>query len=199
MRTNEMLENTSNIQMNEEERNKRRANSFKNFMNMLGNESDRGCVIVSAAIFDDILTSLLKQKLAPSLEKRDELFENGSSDFSSFSSRIDLAYRLGLIKGNVRATLHMIRKIRNDFAHLSDPKSFDSSSVKSRVIEIFKLNKSIMDSFTEVMREKNIQDFSDSDFVEVLGTRKSYEFLLSGSAAFILEAVNDIEPIIALE
>ncbi|MBU1393561.1 MAG: hypothetical protein KJ856_12930 [Gammaproteobacteria bacterium] len=184
--------------MNEEERNRRRADSFINFMDMLGNESDRGCVIVSAAIFDDILTSLLKKKLAPSLEKKDELFENGSA-FSSFSSRIDLAYRLGIIRGNFRATLHMIRKIRNEFAHISEPKSFDTSSVKSRVIEIFNLNKSIMDSFSESMRDQNIQVFSGSNFIEVIGTRKSYEFLLSSYAAFILEAVNDIEPIMALE
>ena len=185
--------------MNDQERNKRRSKSFNKFLDMLRNESDRGCVIVSAAIFDDILLELLKRKLLPSIEKKDELFENGSASFSAFSSRIDLAYRLGLVRCSVRATLHLIRKIRNDFAHVSESKTFDTPSVRSRIIEIFKLNRSIMESMEESIRENGLPGIEEKSFIEAVGTRHAYELLLSASAAYLIEAINDIEPINPIE
>jgi len=185
--------------MNEQDRRNRRAGFFKNFIGLLQEESDRGCVIVSAAMLDDILSQLLKRRLAPSLEKKDELLDNGASAFSTFSARIDLAYRVGLLRASARATFHLLRKIRNDFAHISDPKTFDSSSVKSRVIEIFNLNKEIMDSFSDSMRDNDLHQFENSSFIEVVSTRKAYEFFIASAAAYLLEAVNDVEHIQPLE
>lgn len=185
--------------MSEHDRREGRAETFKKFIELLQQESDRGCVIVSAAMLDDILSQLLKRRLAPSLEKKDELLEGGSSAFVTFSARIDLAYRMGLIRASVRATLHMLRKIRNDFAHISDPATFDSSSVQSRVHEIFKLNKGVMDSFSESMIDHDLPKFENSSFIEVVGIRSAYEFFIASSAAFLLDAVNDVEHIEPLE
>lgn len=185
--------------MDEHDRRNRRAEAFQKFIMLLQEESDRGCVIVSAAMLDDILLQLLKRRLAPSLEKKDELLEGGAAAFSNFSARIDLAYRVGLIRASTRATFHLLRKIRNDFAHISDPKTFDSSSVKSRTLEIFKLNKEVMESFSESMRDHDLQEFEKNSFVEVVGTRAAYEFFIAGIAAFLLEAVSDVDHIDPLE
>jgi len=185
--------------MDEHDRREGRAEAFKKFIELLQQESDRGCVIVSAAMLDDILSQLLKRRFAPSLEKKDELLEDGAAAFSTFSARINLAYRIGLIRVSVRATLHLLRKIRNDFAHISDPATFDSSSVKSRVHEIFTLNKEIMDSFSESMRDHGLPKFENSSFIEVVGIRSAYEFFIASAAAFLLDAVNDVEHIEPLE
>lgn len=185
--------------MDEHDRINKHAETFRKFIKLLQEESDRGCVIVSAAMLDDILSQLLKRRLTPSLEKKDELLEDGAAAFSTFSARINLAYRVGLLRSNTRATFHLLRKIRNDFAHISDPKTFDSSSIKSRVHEIFTLNKEVMDSFTELMRDHDLQKFEDSDFIEGVGTRRAYEFLIASAAAFLLDAVNDVEHIEPLE
>lgn len=185
--------------MDEHDRRIRRAEAFQKFIKLLQEESDRGCVIVSAAMLDDILSQLLERRLAPSLVKKDELLEDGAAAFSTFSARIDLAYRVGLVRASTRATFHLLRRIRNDFAHISDPKTFDSTSVRSRVLEIFKLNKEVMGSFSEPMRDHDLQRFENSSFVEVVGTRKAYEFFIAMAAAFLLEAVNDVEQIEPLE
>lgn len=179
----------------DQDRRNRCAETFRDFIELLQEESDRGCVIVSAAMLDDVLSQLLKRRLAPSLEKKDELLEDGVAPFSAFSARIDLAYRVGLIRASTRATFHLLRKIRNDFAHISDPKTFDSPSVKSRTIEIFKLNTELMESFSESMRDHDSQEFKKNSFIEVVGTRTAYEFFIAGIAAFLLEAVNDVENI----
>lgn len=80
--------------------------------------SDRSCVIVSAAYIDDLLEYLIKCFLSsPSNEKEDKELFSGYGPLSSFSSKILLSYRLGLISDYEYRTLQVIRKIRNSFAH----------------------------------------------------------------------------------
>jgi DNA-binding MltR family transcriptional regulator len=80
--------------------------------------SDRSCVIVAAAYIDELLEYLLKNFLySPSSEKEDKDLFSGYGPLSSFSSKILLSYRLGLISNYEYKTLQIIRKIRNAFAH----------------------------------------------------------------------------------
>jgi hypothetical protein len=180
--------------LSEPDRNHRRAELYTEFLNSLKKESERGSVIVSASLLDDILLQALQAKLLPAAEKKDELFEGGSSPFSTFSSRIDLAYRLCLIRKESRNTFHIVRRIRNDFAHVHDEVSFDSPTTRSRIFEIFKLNKEILESMAEGLAELGINSLTEQKIHEVVGTRKTYEILISSSAAFLLESVSSIEP-----
>lgn len=50
----------------------------------------------------------------------------------AFSSRIDTAYLLGLISKSDHQDLTAIRKIRNDFAHVHEPITFDSQAIRNR-------------------------------------------------------------------
>ena len=80
--------------------------------------SDRSCVIVAAAYIDELLEYLLKNFVySPSSEKEDKDLFSGYGPLSSFSSKILLSYRLGLISNYEYKTLQIIRKIRNTFAH----------------------------------------------------------------------------------
>jgi hypothetical protein len=139
--------------MDENEKASKRSQLFTDFYDQLLKESDQGCVIISASLIDDVLVRLIKARLAPSIEKQDELFDNASSPFSTFSARIDLAYRLGIIRPQVRASFHLVRRIRNDFAHVVESSNFDSDSVNSRMRELFKLNKEIITAMKETIQE----------------------------------------------
>src|SRR5262249_32748525 len=55
---------------------------------------------------------------------------------ATFSARIDMAYLLGLIPDNVRRELHLIRKIRNDFAHSSENLDFNNEAIANRCREL---------------------------------------------------------------
>lgn len=80
--------------------------------------SDRSCVIVAAAYIDELLGYLFRYFLtSPSSEKEDKELFPGYGPLSSFSSKILLSYRLGLISNYEYRTLQIIRKIRNLFAH----------------------------------------------------------------------------------
>ena len=80
--------------------------------------SDRSCVIVAAAYIDELLGYLFRFFLtSPSSENEDKGLFSGYGPLSSFSSKIVLSYRLGLISNSEYKTLQVIRKIRNSFAH----------------------------------------------------------------------------------
>ena len=176
-----------------------RANYTEKFISQMQKESDRGSIIVAVSLLDDILNQLLKAKLAPSLDSRDELFDTATAPFSTFSAKIDLAYRLGLLRAEARASFHQLRKIRNNFAHALDPKGFDSDSTKSRVSELLKLNKDIIDSMKSTFINSGKMDVSeDSNIRDKLDDRLILELVFSGSAAFMLAEINNIDSIEAL-
>ena len=83
------------------------------------NESDRGCVLVGAAILESHLESLFvtvfKLNSIPKKIQASMFDSNGA--LSGFSSKIKLAYSLGYIKKSVYEDLETVRKIRNEFAH----------------------------------------------------------------------------------
>jgi len=99
-------------------------------------ESDRAAVILVSSIIDENLGALLKSHLVPIPTSEDNLFDNATSPLSTFSSKIDLCHRIGLISGKFARDLHVLRKIRNSFAHDLYGCSFENGSVKSRIKEL---------------------------------------------------------------
>ncbi len=77
--------------------------------------SDRAQVITVGAFLDSMLEQLLFFGLAEGGWKRD-LFE-GQGPLATFSARIDMACAMGLLPESLRRDLHLIRKLRNHFAH----------------------------------------------------------------------------------
>lgn len=99
-------------------------------------ESERACVILATAMLDQALEAILKARLVPISSPKDELLEDVYAPISSFSARINLAHRIGLISVKFSRDLHIIRDIRNDFAHDIRGCTFDNDSVRNRVLAL---------------------------------------------------------------
>lgn len=80
------------------------------------NQSDRGAAIVAVAWVEETVTAALESFLHTDSTSWKRLF-TGSSPLANFSSKIDLCRLLGLVTDGIRADLHAIRDIRNEFAH----------------------------------------------------------------------------------
>ena len=106
------------------------------FRDQFEKESDRAKVILSAAMLETALENLLKAQLAPSASSEDSLLEGAYAPISTFSAKIDLAHRLGLISTKFAKDLHLIRRIRNDFAHNVQSCDFEEVAVHSRCTEL---------------------------------------------------------------
>ncbi len=101
----------------------------------LSGESDRGCTLMAAAFLDSALGILLRAILLNRPQILDELLQ-GTGPLATFSSRIEIAYVLGLIGPEVRRDLHMIRRIRNEFAHCAQGITFEHGPIASRCREL---------------------------------------------------------------
>jgi DNA-binding MltR family transcriptional regulator len=84
-------------------------------------ESDRGAAIVAAALLETQLETAIKKLLRDlALKKGVSLFDRlfkGYGPLATSGAKIDMAYALESIDEESYHDLHVIRAIRNDFAH----------------------------------------------------------------------------------
>lgn len=107
---------------------------------LLAERSERPLLIVAAAKIDDLLVEILRAFLLPKTAKEkdaDELLEQ-DGPLGTFSARIKLCRRLGLIDGSLYTALERLRILRNLSAHSVE---FDAatSPVKDH-LAVFKAN-----------------------------------------------------------
>src|SRR5215471_683584 len=105
------------------QRDKKITDDVLRFRETLDAETDRGCALMAAAYLASLLEKLIRASLIGDIKKADELL-GVSKPLGSFSSRIDLAHLLGHIGKSEHRDLQLIRKIRNDFGHTSNPLDF---------------------------------------------------------------------------
>lgn len=111
------------------------------FSDEFNKESDRACVILSAAMIENELENLLKRSLIPSTKRSDDLFDTATSPLGNFSSKIIMAYRLGIISKKLYNSINIIRKIRNQFAHDIYECNFGNEKVKDKVRQLENMTK----------------------------------------------------------
>jgi DNA-binding MltR family transcriptional regulator len=99
----------------------------------LKKESDRGAVLVASAMIEEALRELLVAYLVPNSSSNDSLFDGTNAPLQSYSSKIDAAFRMGVISDRFCRDLHVVRRIRNDVAHRPSGCDFVDSSIKDRV------------------------------------------------------------------
>lgn len=93
--------------------------------------SDRGVAVVAASFLDEILKELLQSFFARDAKSDKEIFE-ANGPLSTFSAKISICHRLGLISQFEYRAINTIRSIRNDFAHQLGEVSFQQQSIKDR-------------------------------------------------------------------
>jgi DNA-binding MltR family transcriptional regulator len=101
----------------------------------LSEETDRGCALMAAAFLDFELSRLLEARLVDN-SKIFKTLSSNNGPLSSFSSKIDIAYMFGLLSENARKDLHILRKIRNEFAHKHECINFENDEIAHRCNEL---------------------------------------------------------------
>jgi DNA-binding MltR family transcriptional regulator len=92
---------------------------------------DRVAAIIFTSSVELLLENLLRKAMMPDSAKH--LFD-GNGALATLSAKIDIAYAFGLIANVDRHDLHLLRKIRNDFAHDIDHElSFETPRIADRV------------------------------------------------------------------
>lgn len=167
------------------------AKAFEAVSHGLASESDRGAAVLASAWLEDSLTRILLAYLKQG-SKKDELLSPGCPA-GDFGTKIILADRLGLIHPSMRKSLDTIRKLRNEFAHISSDLSFDTQSVKSRTANLFYENRDLVSVMGKILIDagliKNSSDQITVDYMlEHFSRRQLFDYLigfLNGGLALI--------------
>jgi len=104
--------------------------SFSAFLAEFQKETDRGAALVGAAMIDDRLDRLLRSHLLD-CKAASELLDGGAAPLGTLSSRIRMAYALGLITDSEHSECNIIRKVRNEFAHKLHGLTFSDQGIIS--------------------------------------------------------------------
>ena len=96
-------------------------------------ESDRAAAIVATAMLEESLKVLLRKRLGEPCSPREDILEGDQAPLQSFSAKINAAVQLGAISAHMARDLHLIRRIRNDFAHHPLNLTFESERIRNRV------------------------------------------------------------------
>lgn len=108
------------------------------FFVTLGMEGERSSVVLGADRINVALEALIKSSLLPSANKEDSLFTSDGA-LASFSRKIEMAYRYGLIDLPFKQALDLVRKLRNDFAHAIKVESLQEGCHADRAKALAKL------------------------------------------------------------
>lgn len=106
-------------------------------MDSLKTESDRAMVVIAGSLLEDELQDRIKAALVP-LEKEDGQRLFGFDGIAgTFSSKIFMAYCLGLIDSHTRNLLDVVRELRNACAHSRMPVTFDTPELQNATALLF--------------------------------------------------------------
>jgi hypothetical protein len=102
--------------------------AYQQMVDAYRNESDRAAAILASSFVDNTLGRVLLAHMVDH-PKVSDLFE-GDRPLATFSSRITIAFGLGLLPPDRYSDLDLVRKIRNHFAHSEEAASFSASPVR---------------------------------------------------------------------
>jgi DNA-binding MltR family transcriptional regulator len=116
-------------------------------------ESDRGVVLLGAAWIDDALGELMESYFVDSRKLASELLRF-PGPISNFAARTTLAAALGLITEEERHDIDLVRRIRNDAAHVAKAVNFsdEASSLVQRCAEFHTFTEKTKASYPEPRR-----------------------------------------------
>lgn len=101
----------------------------------LDKESDRGSILMATSFLDYELQKLFEYYLIGNKKFLDEMLI-GQGSLATFSSRIKLAYSLGLISKLTMDDLNITRKIRNECGHNYESITFENHPLKQQIYSL---------------------------------------------------------------
>ncbi|ANW05037.1 MltR family transcriptional regulator [Bradyrhizobium icense] len=104
-------------------------NRLQSFLTHL---DERGLILSLASFAEDALGDLIRAFLLPGASAT-QLLDGFNAPIGTFSTRIKMAYSLGLVTKRQYEDLDRLRRIRNEFAHNWEPISFADQKIAAHI------------------------------------------------------------------
>lgn len=92
-------------------------------------QEDRAAAIIAGAYLEDFVADAIKTRLLSDEQVINDFF-NGMGPLATFSAKIEMAYLLNVTTKECRQVMHIVRKVRNEFAHNLSPVTFETPRIK---------------------------------------------------------------------
>ncbi|TPL51621.1 hypothetical protein FJ957_08575 [Mesorhizobium sp. B2-4-6] len=109
---------------------------FDEILLEMGNGSDRSAAILGASYVETVLRQCLFHRLVSMSVTDARKLVGHAGPLGSFSQTIEMGFALGLYGQVVRKDLHLIREVRNIFAHRFLPVSFSDTDVRKPISKL---------------------------------------------------------------
>ena len=120
--------------------------SLENIESELEKQTDRGAAIIACAILDEFLTEAIENRLLMNKRVADRLFNyEKNGPLAHFAAKIDVGFAIGILKSEMWNDLHLIRRIRNHFAHRSEALKFSDTKISRLCSELLTAKSSLKD------------------------------------------------------
>ena len=164
---------------------------FSIFFEAFRGESDRAAAVLGAAYVDAALKRLFRARLVE--EPPPKIFDY-RGPLGDFVSKIDLAFSLGWIPASLRDDLHIVQKIRNDFAHDPDHLlSFENASIGDRTRNLTvnaQYESMIATATSRVQDQKHAEGMRTEMRSQLLGTpRRRFELAVANAEVFLANTI----------
>jgi DNA-binding MltR family transcriptional regulator len=118
-------------------------------------QSQAGSVLIMAQQLDNLLEHVLTEVMQPVKKDDWNTLFRGTGPLSVFSSKIRIAYGFGLLSKEASVDAHLVRGIRNKFAHAEERISFDSDEIKELLKKLSTAGKDVKpkDAFVHVIEK----------------------------------------------
>jgi hypothetical protein len=93
-------------------------------------EGDRAAAILAGGYLEDRLMIAIQSRLIQDKRVINQFFR-GIGPLATFSAKIDLAYLLAILDERTQKHMHIIRRIRNEYAHELSEITFETQKIKS--------------------------------------------------------------------
>lgn len=170
--------------------NRRFAQNMKIYTQKIVNKSDREVIVISVAILEDTLDKLLEVKLA-------QVSTKAQLPTMSYSSKVDLCYKMELIKSALRRTLQIFGNLVENFTKDEENNSYGNLEVQTNILELCKINDN--DIFNLILNlinsDSNVEEKYEKvdDLVEYIGWSGTVKFICSIINASLIEALMELE------
>ncbi len=156
--------------------------NFKPLWNEWHRGSDRSFALVASSMIDELLLQLLRAHFIPQYNNGSDRILGNNSPLGTFSARIDICQRLGLLSSQFCRNLNLVRKIRNEFAHSFEEITFETPQICDRV--------------TELTKSSGILDRNPAIGGDFRSTKAGEFLIFTSCAAALLSAYveDDVEP-----
>ncbi|WP_428026645.1 hypothetical protein [Arcobacter sp.] len=170
--------------------NERFSQNIKIYTKKVNNKSDRDTIVLSVSIIEDTLNQLLKHKLA-------KVSQTAKLPEMSYSSKVDLCFKMELIKSGLRRTLHVFGNLVENFTSSEDNHGFGDLKVQTNILELCKINDN--DIFNLILDLINSAPTMNSnyqkvdDLIEDIGWSGTVKFICSIINASLIEALIELK------